>query len=108
MMPKLKGKKRGARLSPGPKAPEVLVPVVRAHQSPLNEKQWLVTLECGHERWITSDGQPKMVHCHACEPGARKSDSWGWAGGQGKGNRRSPKPGPKAPGMGSDDGGPGK
>lgn len=67
MTPKMKSRKRkGPQLSKGPKA-EVTVPVVRAHQSPLNDKQWLVTLECGHERWITSDGQPKAARCHVCE-----------------------------------------
>lgn len=85
-MPRLKGKKRGARLAVGPKV-EVLVPVVRAYQSPLGAAQWLVTLECGHERWVTSAKKPREAHCHACEAKAG-------------GNRRSPK--------GSDDGGPGK
>ena len=83
-------------MSRGPET-EITVPVVRAHQSPLNEKQWLLTLECGHERWITSDGQPKAARCHVCEAEEKNRARVRVPEVKGGGNRR----GPKAP----DDGG---
>jgi hypothetical protein len=37
------------------------VRVVRADRSPLNSKQWLVELECGHEGWVTATIVPKRI-----------------------------------------------
>jgi hypothetical protein len=33
--------------------------VTAVHQSPMNPKQWLLQLECGHELWVTSTRRPK-------------------------------------------------
>lgn len=41
--------------------------VTRADQSPMNDKQWLVVLECGHERWLTSNKSPAEAKCYECE-----------------------------------------
>ena len=40
--------------------------VVRVDRSPLNKKQWLLELDCGHEVWITSSRKPtrKSTYCY--------------------------------------------
>lgn len=43
--------------------------VVRADQSPMNEKRWLLTLSCGHETWVTRSRAPTLgtkVECETC------------------------------------------
>lgn len=37
--------------------------VIRATQSPLNKRQWLCELECGHEQWVTANRRPVKVEC---------------------------------------------
>ena len=45
--------------------------VLRITQSPMNRLRWLITLECGHEKWITRRKRPTItrVTCFAqwCE-----------------------------------------
>lgn len=38
--------------------------VLSATQSPLNKKQWLCELDCGHAIWVTSNRRPKFAICH--------------------------------------------
>lgn len=33
--------------------------IVQVTQSPMNEKRWLLSFECGHERWATANRRPK-------------------------------------------------
>jgi hypothetical protein len=41
--------------------------IVKATQSPMNARRWLVELECGHETWITSHVRPRrQVSCDEC------------------------------------------
>lgn len=44
----------------------VLQPVRAAARSPLNPRQWLCELPCGHEQWVTSVRSPKRVQCSSC------------------------------------------
>lgn len=44
-----------------------MVKVLRADRSPLNKKQWLCELECGHEQWVTSARKPSKTHCYECD-----------------------------------------
>lgn len=48
--------------------------VKSVHKSPMNPKQWCLTLECGHEVWVTSKSKPerKIVACDACKKAANK------------------------------------
>jgi len=42
--------------------------VLRAFRSPLNPQRWCLTLECGHEVWVTSKSRPKRqtAKCENC------------------------------------------
>jgi hypothetical protein len=42
--------------------------VVRIDPSPMNLTRWCLTLECGHEVWITCKGRPKnkKTSCEKC------------------------------------------
>ncbi len=42
--------------------------VVRVDQSPMNAQRWVLTLVCGHERWLTRKTKPKAqsVPCPSC------------------------------------------
>lgn len=42
--------------------------VVQVTQSPMNERQWLLTLECGHDQWHTARHRPsrREVRCLKC------------------------------------------
>ena len=44
-----------------------MVKVLRADRSPLNKRQWLCELECGHEQWVTSARKPSKVDCYECK-----------------------------------------
>lgn len=44
-----------------------MVKVLRADKSPLNKKQWLCELECGHEQWVTSTRKPTKARCYECD-----------------------------------------
>jgi len=44
-----------------------MVKVLRADKSPLNKKQWLCGLECGHEQWVTSTRKPTKARCYECD-----------------------------------------
>ena len=48
--------------------------VVRIDQSPMNPHRWCITLECGHEEWITSKKKPttKTRRCLLCEKNENK------------------------------------
>lgn len=39
--------------------------VLRADRSPLNKKQWLCELACGHEQWVTATRKPVQAECNA-------------------------------------------
>lgn len=43
--------------------------VVRVDPSPMNTQQWLLTLDCGHELWVTRHGRPttKNAKCEKCK-----------------------------------------
>lgn len=43
-----------------------MVKVLRADRSPLNKRQWLCELECGHEQWVTSARKPSKTRCYEC------------------------------------------
>ena len=40
--------------------------VLRAARSPLNARQWLCELDCGHEVWRSSARKPTAFPCHLC------------------------------------------
>jgi hypothetical protein len=42
--------------------------VVRVDRSPLNAGRWVLTLDCGHEQWVTSMRRPqrKTQLCSKC------------------------------------------
>lgn len=44
------------------------ISVVRVDQSPMNPKQWALTLACGHESWVTASKRParKTATCERC------------------------------------------
>lgn len=44
------------------------IAVVRVDQSPLNAKQWQLTLSCGHWQWVTANKRPtrKTAKCERC------------------------------------------
>lgn len=44
--------------------------VVSVKVSPLNPKQWNISLECGHDYWITAKSKPKkkQTNCSKCKP----------------------------------------
>jgi len=48
---------------------EINKQVMRVDCSPLNPKQWCLTLECGHEMWVTSKRRPtrRKVVCVECK-----------------------------------------
>jgi hypothetical protein len=33
--------------------------VIAVHQSPMNAQRWCLTLQCGHELWVTATRKPK-------------------------------------------------
>jgi hypothetical protein len=37
------------------------VGVLRISRSRQNRKRWLLSLDCGHEKWISSDGRPQRA-----------------------------------------------
>jgi hypothetical protein len=41
--------------------------IVRADQSSMNKKQWLVEFGCGHESWVTASRKPKRGRCPRIE-----------------------------------------
>lgn len=46
--------------------------VTKATQSPMNALRWMVTLDCGHEQWVTQRTRPKAgkkLPCSACATG---------------------------------------
>jgi hypothetical protein len=42
--------------------------VMRVDQSPMNPKQWCLTMSCGHETWVTRRTRPKIrfTACAKC------------------------------------------
>ncbi len=63
---KAEPKKRGLRPTQSPEK-RGKREIVRAHQSPLNDQQWLCKLDCGHEQWVTSKRYPKQkIECELC------------------------------------------
>ncbi len=42
--------------------------VLRVTQSPLNPLRWCLSLNCGHERWVTSKARParRAARCNRC------------------------------------------
>jgi hypothetical protein len=42
--------------------------VIDVKQSPGNRHEWILTLECGHQKWIVTNGRPtkKSVRCMKC------------------------------------------
>ena len=40
--------------------------VLRADRSPMNARQWLCELECGHEQWRSSVRKPVKFECMKC------------------------------------------
>lgn len=48
--------------------------VTEASRSPMNPKQWLCRLTCGHEIWRTSTRKPKRFHCGLCKFEQMKAD----------------------------------
>lgn len=53
--------------------------VVNVRQSPMNPLRWLVTLDCGHDVWVTRKGklQAKMVECPVCSEEIAKGEPEG-------------------------------
>lgn len=54
--------------------PKLIVKRVQsAKVSPLNQKQWSLALECGHEKWVTSKSRPsrKTAECEPCKVNLR-------------------------------------
>jgi hypothetical protein len=45
-----------------------IMTVRRVDQSPMNAQRWCLTLNCGHEVWVTSKSRPKRVKapCDRC------------------------------------------
>lgn len=43
--------------------------VLRVTQSPMNKLQWCLTLDCGHDVWITRRSRPslKTAACDRCK-----------------------------------------
>ena len=48
--------------------PRVRVKVLSAKISPLNPRQWSLSLACGHEKWVTAKRKPaaKTAYCAKC------------------------------------------
>lgn len=44
-----------------------MVIVTETKKSPMNDRVWLVKLECGHERWMSGIRAPKRAYCHICD-----------------------------------------
>lgn len=44
--------------------------VLSMKQSPLNGLQWNISLDCGHDVWITAKAKPqrKTLRCEKCAP----------------------------------------
>lgn len=42
--------------------------ITRVDRSPMNPQRWSLTLECGHERWVTGKTKPKSktAQCLEC------------------------------------------
>lgn len=51
------------------------VAVKSAKVSPLNPKQWNVSLECGHDIWVTTKRKPRMksAYCIKCSEALDKA-----------------------------------
>ena len=51
--------------------------VSRVDQSPMNPKRWCITMDCGHETWVTRErGKPKAsgkAFCEKCSKDEQKS-----------------------------------
>ena len=47
--------------------------VVRVDRSPMNPMRWSLTLECGHEVWVTQKTRPTRMYvtCEADVPEAK-------------------------------------
>jgi hypothetical protein len=41
--------------------------VTKTAQSPMNAVLWLLTLECGHTRWVTGKKPPLRACCRWCD-----------------------------------------
>jgi len=50
------------------------VTVVSAARSPMNRKNWLCELSCGHEIWEHATRKPKAVVCRLCVLAGMKAD----------------------------------
>lgn len=51
--------------------------VVKITRSPSNGSRWCITLDCGHEHWITrlTRPRPKLAWCTTCQPKLEVSTS---------------------------------
>lgn len=45
--------------------------VTRVERSPMNKERWVVSLECGHEEWVSASRRPtrRRMKCTRCERG---------------------------------------
>jgi len=41
--------------------------VTQSYQSPMNAYLWKLTLDCGHERWVSGVKPPKRAACRWCD-----------------------------------------
>lgn len=43
--------------------------IARIDSSPMNAARWVITLECGHEEWVTAKKRParRRMKCTKCE-----------------------------------------
>lgn len=50
--------------------------VLVVRQSPMNAKQWLCQLDCGHDQYVTSKSRPtrQTLRCDKCVMKAREQD----------------------------------
>lgn len=60
--------------------PITLRAVAQVTQSPTSARRWLLTLDCGHEKWVTASRRPKVgkkLRCLAlaCLVGEEKEKS---------------------------------
>ncbi len=48
--------------------------VLSVAQSPMNAERWVLTLDCGHDEWVTSKRRPQRMtqRCGKCADAARK------------------------------------
>jgi hypothetical protein len=52
--------------------------VASVSQSPMNALRWLITLECGHELWVTRkrrpSSSPRLMVCAVCTKDAQAKE----------------------------------